>query len=201
LLPDSIVIPVTQLPHSRPPGASRDAQSSPREGETLVNRTHAAAGFHAVADPAAAVTATLPGGPFEAGAVFLHRDVFLLPAHRASVAAARNRVGERLRQWGLAEPIYDDVTLVVSELFTNALVHTESSEISCRLQTTTHTVYLAITDQGVGPTGPQVREPDAESGRGLLLVDALAELWGVSTEQGRGRTVWAILPAYAPDEH
>jgi len=39
-----------------------------------------------------------------------------------------------------------------------------------------------------------VREPDAESGRGLLLVNALAELWGVSNEQGRGRTVWAILP-------
>jgi serine/threonine-protein kinase RsbW len=179
------------------------------EGETLVNRSHPAGGptpaafIPAVADSAGfaapapannAATATLPQTPFEAEAAFVHRDVFALPAHGTSVAAARNRVGELLRQWGVGDVVHDDVALVISELFTNALVHTDSTEITCRLQTTAETVYLAITDQGLGPTGPRVREPDAESGRGLLLVNALAELWGVSNEHGRGRTVWAILP-------
>lgn len=164
-----------------------------------MNRSHPASGpTPAVSSAAAgstAATATLPASPFEADAVFLHRDVFRLPAHGASVAAARNRIGERLRQWGVGEPVHDDVALVISELFTNALVHTDSTEITCRLQTTAETVYLAITDQGHGTVGPQVREPDAESGRGLLLVNALAELWGVSNEHGHGRTVWAILSA------
>lgn len=150
----------------------------------------------AVADVAdtAAATITLPTDPFVDETVFVHRDVFQLPAHGTSVAAARHRVGELLRQWGVAAPAFDDAALVVSELFTNALVHTESTEITCRLQTTTETVYLAITDQGHGSTGPQVREPDVESGRGLLLVNALAELWGVTNEHGCGRTVWAVLP-------
>ncbi|HEV2346226.1 MAG TPA: ATP-binding protein [Actinocrinis sp.] len=173
-----------------------------------MNRSRPTAGVtpaagRAVADTSAA-TITLPTDSFEDETQLLHRDIFQLPAHGTSVAAARHRVGERLRQWGVTEPVYDDAALVVSELFTNALVHTESTEITCRLQTTTETVYLAITDQGHGATGPQVREPDVESGRGLLLVNALAELWGVTNEHGCGRTVWAVLPwageGHGPEE-
>ena len=169
-----------------------------------MNRSHPAPGsdaaaVHAVAG-AAAATVTLPADMFEEDTVFLHRDVFCLPAQGASVAAARHRVGELLGQWGVAEPVHDDAALVVSELFTNALVHTESAEITCRIQTTMETVYLAITDQGRGVSGPEVREPDeAENGRGLLLVNALAELWGVRNEHGCGRTVWAVLPWESDD--
>lgn len=145
---------------------------------------------------ALAATATLRSDEFESETVFLHRDVFCLPARDASVAVARRRVGERLCEWGVAPPVHDDAALVVSELFTNALVHTDSTEITCRLQTTLETVYLAITDQGRGVPGPEVREPEeAENGRGLLLVNALAELWGVRDEHGCGRTVWAVLPS------
>ncbi len=196
LLADSIVIPVTQLLHSHSP-ARRGKLGHPRaEGETLVNRSHPAGPTPAavpVAASAVATTITLPATAFDDGTVFLHRDVFQLPAHGTSVAAARRRVGERLRQWGVAEPVHDDAALVVSELFTNALVHTDSAEITCRLQTSTESVYLAITDQGHGASEPEVREPDTESGRGLLLVEALAELWGVTNESDCGRTVWALL--------
>ncbi|HZU58813.1 MAG TPA: ATP-binding protein [Actinocrinis sp.] len=147
---------------------------------------------------AATTTATLPAPPFPGESAALHRDVFHLPAHGASVSAARNRITEHLHAWGVGESVYEDAALIVSELFTNALVHTDSSEITCQLQATAQTVYLAITDQGCGPSGPRVREPDAESGRGLILVSALAQLWGVNTEQGCGRTVWAILPSGLP---
>ena len=199
------MIHVTQFPQSHRSARRGMLGRFCAEGETLVNRPHSAgptpaAFIPAVEDSAgfaartAAAVATLPASAFESEAAFLHRDVFALPAHGTSVAAARGRVCELLRQWGVCEPVHDDVALVVSELFTNALVHTDSSEITCWLQTTAETVYLAITDQGLGPTGPRVREPDAESGRGLLLVNALAELWGVSNEHGHGRTVWAILP-------
>lgn len=175
-----------------------------------MNRSHPASGvtpaaLHAVAGPveggadaasgaAATSTATLSAHPAHSEAGSLHRDVFRLPAHGASVSAARNRITERLHAWGVGESVYEDAALIVSELFTNALVHTDSTEITCQLRTTAQTVYLAITDQGHGPTGPRVREPDAESGRGLILVSALAQLWGVNTEHDCGRTVWAILP-------
>ena len=149
---------------------------------------------HAVAGTATAVT--LPSDALEGETVFLHHDVFQLPARDTSVAAARRRVGERLCEWGVAEPVHENAALIVSELFTNALVHTDSAEIICRVQTTLETVYLAITDQGHGVSGPEVREPEEEeNGRGLLLVNALAELWGVRSENGYGRTVWAVLPS------
>jgi anti-sigma regulatory factor (Ser/Thr protein kinase) len=216
LLADSIVIPVIQRPQS-PPTARRARPDHLRaEGETLVNRSHpasaaapAAAAVQAAAgaadedgpadsSTAATTTATLPAPPFPGESAALHRDVFHLPAHGASVSAARNRITEHLHAWGFGESVSEDAALIVSELFTNALVHTDSSEITCQLQATAQTVYLAITDQGCGPSGPRVREPDAESGRGLILVSALAQLWGVNTEQGCGRTVWAILPSGLP---
>ena len=150
--------------------------------------------------PAAMTTATLPAHPShgDGASGCLHRDVFQLPAHGASVSTARSRITEQLHHWGVGESVHEDAALIVSELFTNALVHTDSSEITCQLQATAQTVYLAITDQGCGPSGPRVREPDAESGRGLILVSALAQLWGVNTEVGCGRTVWAILPGGLP---
>lgn len=165
-----------------------------------MNRSHPAPGSGQAAVAAVAgspvATVALPADAFEGETVFLHRDVFCLPARDASVSVARRRVGERLCEWGVAEPVYDDAALVVSELFTNALVHTDSAEITCRVQTTLETVYLAITDQGRGASGPEVREPEEdENGRGLLLVNALAELWGVRNEHGSGRTVWAVLPS------
>jgi anti-sigma regulatory factor (Ser/Thr protein kinase) len=129
----------------------------------------------------------------EPGEAFLHLDLFRLPALGTSVAEARRRVGELLDRWGVAENVLDDATLVVSELFTNALVHTDSAEITCRLHTTQESVYVAVADQGRGQAGPVVREPDAESGRGLMLVSALAQVWGVIAESDRGRTVWAVL--------
>ena len=171
-----------------------------------MNRSHPAPGATpAVVDAvagAATTTVTLPSDPFFDGeAVFLHRDVFQLPARGASVAAARRRIGDRLRQWGVPGPVYDDAALVVSELFTNALVHTESTEITCRVQTTTETVYLSITDQGCGATEPELRRDlEAECGRGLLLVNALAEVWGVTNENGCGRTVWAVLSEPKPTD-
>lgn len=188
-----------QLLHSQSPARRWKLGHLRAEGEILVNRSHPASGatpapaaVQAVAG-AAATTMTLQANPLDDGAPCLHREVFQLPARLTSVAAARRRIGERLRQWGIADPVYDNAAIVVSELFTNALVHTDSAEIVCRLQTTSENLYLAITDQGHGATEPEVREPDAESGRGLLLVSALAELWGVTNERDCGRTVWAVL--------
>ena len=165
--------------HSQSPARRGTLDHLRAEGETLVNRSHPAPGVGPVAGHVAAgqmvghiavgtaaATVTLPtdtfedDAGFEDGTVFLHRDVFCLPAHGTSVATARRRVGELLCAWGVAEPVHDDAALVVSELFTNALVHTDSTEITCRIQTTMETVYLAITDQGHGEPGPEVREPE-----------------------------------------
>lgn len=117
-----------------------------------------------------------------------------LPALEVSVSAARAFVRGRLAGWGLGPELCDNAELVVSELFTNAVVHTDSVEVVCRLRLVSDGVHLAVVDQGCGLLGAPVCAPaEAEHGRGLLIVGMLARRWGVSTAAGSGRTVWALL--------
>lgn len=131
------------------------------------------------------------------------RDAFRLPALDTSVARARRRVRERLEEWCVDEPSCDDVQLLVSELFTNAVRHTTSDKVSCELWVVGARLRLEVTDQGGGahPLGvPPDSPPDqeGESGRGLLLVSVLADDWGIRTGglvsgPRRGHAVWAEL--------
>ncbi|MEC4019041.1 ATP-binding protein [Streptomyces sp. H27-D2] len=123
-------------------------------------------------------------------------DAFHLPALSASVAEARRRVLSQLREWGIAEEVRDDAGLVVSELFTNALRHTDSEKIGCELRFNGDLLRVEVADQGCGTLEPreQVSDADQEGGRGLLLVGALSDTWGVRPDKsGRGRVVWADL--------
>jgi anti-sigma regulatory factor (Ser/Thr protein kinase) len=123
-------------------------------------------------------------------------DECRLDTHGASVSKARRFVLDRLSRWDLEQDVQDDVVLAVSELVTNAIVHTASIEITCRLGISDGSVYVAIADQGLDPVGPQVRTAAfSETGRGLQLVSALAENWGVILNDGKGRVVWAAFRA------
>jgi len=127
------------------------------------------------------------------------RDVFRLPALSASVADARGRVRARLRDWGLDPDLREDAGLVVTELFSNAVRHTDSEKITCVLQDCGPVVRLEVTDQGRGSGDPVpcAAEADEESGRGLLLVSVLALAWGSEpAEDGTGRVVWAELAVH-----
>ncbi|MGK5637013.1 ATP-binding protein [Streptomyces sp. URMC 126] len=122
---------------------------------------------------------------------------FNFPALNASVAEARRRVLARLREWGIDETACDDARLVVSELFTNAVRHTDSDKVSCHLRVSEALVRIEVADHGRASTEPRARcsGTDEESGRGLLLVGALSQAWGVRPDDaGRGRIVWADLP-------
>ncbi|MET7932724.1 ATP-binding protein [Streptomyces sp. NPDC005322] len=123
------------------------------------------------------------------------RDVFRLPALSTSVAEARRHVVFRLRSWGVGQDTRDSAELVVSELFTNAVRHTSSEEVRCSLQLLGARLRLEVADQGCTRTVPQARavSADQEGGRGLMLVEALSEAWGVRPEGGTGRAVWAYL--------
>jgi anti-sigma regulatory factor (Ser/Thr protein kinase) len=124
------------------------------------------------------------------------RDIFRLPAHAASVAEARRRVGARLCAWGVDDEVNDDAGLVVSELFTNAVRYTSSEWVGCDFWVDSGLLHLEISDQGYGLTEPRPRvaDVDEESGRGLLLVSVLSQAWGVLTAGGgNGRIVWVEL--------
>ena len=122
-------------------------------------------------------------------------DVFRLPALAECVGAARRQVCATLRRWGL-DGLRDDAGLVVTELFTNALLHSGSEHVTCAIWAREGLLHLEITDQGDRASGPTVREAGdgEENGRGLVLVDHVAHQWGVRRQgQGPGRTVWAAL--------
>ncbi|AOT62096.1 MULTISPECIES: ATP-binding protein [Streptomyces] len=125
----------------------------------------------------------------------VRRFAFELPARAEAVARARRLVVERLARWGVGGDVRDTAELVVSELFTNAVVHTASGRVVCELRDRGEHVRIAVHDEGCRVTGPRLRTADREEcGRGLLLVDAMCAAWGShDARHGAGRVVWAEL--------
>ncbi|MFG2499593.1 ATP-binding protein [Streptomyces sp. NPDC048441] len=125
---------------------------------------------------------------------------FALVPRPGSASQARRLAKAQLMGWDIHEDARDAAALVVSELVTNAIVHTASHRIICELCTGPGKLRIAVRDDGYGSGVPRpAREgPDAddEHGRGLLLVDAVSTAWGVRDEgAGAGLTVWAELRA------
>ena len=121
--------------------------------------------------------------------------VMTLPADLRAIGDARAFAVATLARWGLG-PLTDTVTLLASEMVTNAMVHTEGPA-TLELRRDGDTVRLRVSDADTRP--PQLREgpePDLESdgGRGMVLVAALSSSWGVEPS-GSGKTVWADVDA------
>ncbi|MEU9341005.1 ATP-binding protein [Streptomyces sp. NPDC048278] len=119
---------------------------------------------------------------------------FELAAHPGSPAQARRLVRARLAGWSVGADACDTAALVISELVTNAIVHTASSRVVCELHDHDDTVRIAVQDEGCSPDEPHPspQRPEEEHGRGLLLVEALCQAWGAQ-EHGPGLLVWAEL--------
>ncbi|WP_394346756.1 ATP-binding protein [Streptomyces dangxiongensis] len=128
------------------------------------------------------------------GGVAERRFRFELAARPGSVAQARRLTHARLTGWSVCADTCDNAALVISELVTNAVVHTASSRVVCELHEHGDTVRIAVHDEGCAPgePHPSAQRPDEEHGRGLLLVDALCRAWGAQGH-GPGLLVWAEL--------
>lgn len=106
---------------------------------------------------------------------------------------ARTFVRERWPE--LDEGVLDDVTLIVSELVSNAVQHGEP-EILLRMLVEPFSIDVSVLDHGttVPPATIEVPDTGATSGRGLSIVDHLASDWGVQPlDGGDGKHVWARL--------
>lgn len=121
------------------------------------------------------------------------RTVLRFPAHRSGVAAVRRKAREQLRSWGIPARVCDDAVLIVSELATNAIVHTASDTVTCHLGGGPE-IYVEVGSDGrSAPRG--TADPVGDSaGRGLLVVEALSSMCGISVPApGAGWTAWATL--------
>ena len=120
---------------------------------------------------------------------------------------ARRWAAGHLQYWRLPENTVDAAVLMLSEAVTNAIVHARTDSTVSLVLTGRH-LDVTVTDLNPGqPTGadrlaparpvggPGVPSPTVqltESGRGLQIIDALAEQWGVR-DVGEGTQVWFRL--------
>lgn len=120
---------------------------------------------------------------------------FELAAHPGAVAQARRVTRTQLTGWAVCEDACDTAALVVSELVTNAIVHTASAQIVCELVDGDEMVRIAVRDEGCAPgePHPSPQRPEEEHGRGLLLIESLCRSWGAQPV-GLGLLVWADVP-------
>ncbi|WP_307840482.1 ATP-binding protein [Streptomyces sp. G44] len=122
---------------------------------------------------------------------------FALAPQPNSVAQARRLLRAQLGMWAVRDDdACDAAALVLSELVTNAVVHTTSRWIICEVCADSEKLRISVRDEGCGPgvPRPEHRGVDEEHGRGLLLVDAVSSAWGVhEAGPGIGRSVWAEL--------
>ncbi|CAL9478335.1 ATP-binding SpoIIE family protein phosphatase [Streptomyces sp. enrichment culture] len=115
------------------------------------------------------------------------------------ISVARHQLRELLHDWSSPDQV-DSAVLLLSEVLTNVLVHTDADAL----------MVAEVTDGGEGRRVrievtdtvddlPHLRTPGelASSGRGLLLIEILADTWGVDP-RGRGKSIWFEL--YETDE-
>ena len=108
-------------------------------------------------------------------------------AEPRSARAARRFIDQTLEVW-CPDSLRDTVTLLVSELVTNAVIHA-GSDADVAVQLTARLARVEVTDRSAGM--PRLRGGDDDlSGRGLRLVESLARRWGVRWQPGGGKTIW-----------
>jgi anti-sigma regulatory factor (Ser/Thr protein kinase) len=120
-------------------------------------------------------------------------------AEPEQIAGARQQVRELLHDWA-CEDQRDSAVLLVSEMVTNVLVHTDADALlvaEVAGDPGKRRIRVEVTD--ASDDLPHRRHPGelASSGRGLVLMELLAESWGVDP-RGEGKSIW--FEFYEPAE-
>ncbi|MFH9429071.1 ATP-binding protein [Streptomyces sp. NPDC017615] len=115
-----------------------------------------------------------------------------LPREPGSAGLARRLVRAALTAWGMHD-LADDAVLVASELVANAVRHARRESVRVVVERSTPgTVRVAVADFSRSLPEPRTPNDHDESGRGLVVVMALATNWGTD-ERHWGKVVWADL--------
>lgn len=175
---------MTALPPTPKPGASRTEPSE---------RAHASPDdVDSGADAASDLQAAAPVYDWTALA---------LPASPQAAGSFRRHALSAVRRWGLHRESGETIEACVSELVTNAIVHGVGRDVLMMLYYTGDSVLTEVFGHAVDePAIPATaRSENAESGRGLLIVDMLAKDWG-SEHTGLGLLrVWASIAVFGSE--
>lgn len=131
----------------------------------------------------------------------VHHEHLTLAAEASSVRRGRHFLQRHLSRWDL-DDLIDTAALLASEALTNAVLHARTPLV---LEIYTDgSLMVEVIDQDMTPVLTPVaalglesllEDPDVEAvnGRGLALIAALAETWGIR-EENDGKTVWFSFP-------
>lgn len=119
------------------------------------------------------------------------------PPDPRHVGDARRFVADRLLADDLGD-LADTVSLIVSELTTNAVRHARSS-FRVTMSRCGSRVLVEVHDDSSAPAFLRDREPFSLSGRGLHLVETLSAEWGMTPHAQGGKSVWASLALADPE--
>lgn len=125
---------------------------------------------------------------------------------------ARHHAAAALRKWELSADIIETTELVVSELVTNALnacgalrpqpdydydydQDYAADEISLTLRLLHDRLVIEVLDSNPDPPVPGFTDAESESGRGLMLIEALTKEWGFVFPPAGGKIVYGVISA------
>ncbi|RCG20965.1 ATP-binding protein [Sphaerisporangium album] len=115
-----------------------------------------------------------------------------IPADPTALREVRARLHQVLASWDLPGrgDLADDIVLATSEVLGNAVSHGRPP-IRLTLRLSGETLCAEVTDHGAGLPERRGADDDAEHGRGLRIVEALCDEWGVQPALGgQAKTVW-----------
>ncbi|MDM7830389.1 ATP-binding protein [Cellulomonas sp. MW9] len=112
-------------------------------------------------------------------------------AHPSAIPHARHWAAEQARVHGFAPHSVHTVELLVTEAVTNAVMHgPPAGAVQVSLDPTGATLRVSVRDDSDALPVLRTPPPTALSGRGVLLIDRLADAWGVQPHTDGGKTVW-----------
>ncbi|MFI8088835.1 ATP-binding protein [Streptomyces sp. NPDC086080] len=137
------------------------------------------------------MTGPCPSPAFEVNGRY---DTISYTPYPQNIPRARRHVARLVAGWGHPD-VAGDAALITSELCTNALLHGCLQDRLFRVETslTGGALRIAVTDpKGERPPQRRTSDLDAQFGRGLLIVEMVADKWSVERLRV-GKTVWAEL--------
>ncbi|MFE7456249.1 ATP-binding protein [Streptomyces sp. NPDC057554] len=142
----------------------------------------------------------------------LYATSLRLAAVPSAVSNSRIFIRQTLQHWRVSDYI-DVAELVVSELVTNAIeatgitdpqpkwtAVTDEHVIGVQLRIVGARLYVEVWDPSADTPVKKHPDDEAEGGRGLLLIEAMAEHWDVYQSEAGGKVVWAQLSLAEPPE-
>lgn len=135
-----------------------------------------------------------------------HLDLSLsLPRDSSSVPVVRRLAAQALRAFGVESEDIDDVQLAITEACANVVDHaTDSDTYEVKVELAADCCAITVVDQGRGfdaTTVPPRAAPDAESGRGLMLMRALTDIVAFQSQPRAGAVVHMVKTLRFDHEH